>query len=203
MEQAEPQPFESEPCASTLQLRLGRPPAARATASGAVPPKVVRAATMAGRFRHSTISDSKRSLSALKSSSVRSSKSQPRWSHRSTRCPTISWGPAEGQALLGQVVGHIRRGQIALLRLERPWHRRSPSWWRSCRRHTHSSPPRCRRRPWRPPCPPADPIVRQSGSDFNVIMRATRSPTTRPDLPRMSSAKSGFFFWGMIEEPVE
>lgn len=116
MEQAEPQPFESELCASTLQLRLGGRQlhahrfGGRAAEGGA-------AATMAGRFRHSTISDSKRSLSALKSSSVRSSKSQPRWSHRSTRCPTISWAPAEGQALLGQVVGHIRRGQISLLRL--------------------------------------------------------------------------------------
>ena len=36
-----------------------------------------------------------------------------------------------------------------------------------------------------------------------VTSRPTRSPTTRPILPRVSSAKSGFFFCGMIELPVE
>ena len=30
-----------------------------------------------------------------------------------------------------------------------------------------------------------------------------RSPIRRPDLPRASSAISGFFFWGMIDEPVD
>ena len=37
---------------------------------------------------------------------------------------------------------------------------------------------------------------------MQVTRSATRSPTTRPDLPRISSAKSGFFFWGMMLEPV-
>ena len=32
---------------------------------------------------------------------------------------------------------------------------------------------------------------------------AIKSPNTRPLLPRMSSAMSGFFFWGMMLEPVE
>ena len=36
-----------------------------------------------------------------------------------------------------------------------------------------------------------------------VTSSATRSPTTRPVFPRMSSAKSGFFFCGMMDEPVE
>ena len=36
-----------------------------------------------------------------------------------------------------------------------------------------------------------------------VTKSATKSPTTRPVLPRMSSAKSGFFFCGMMDEPVE
>ena len=35
-----------------------------------------------------------------------------------------------------------------------------------------------------------------------VTSSATKSPTTRPILPRVSSAKSGFFFCGMIDEPV-
>ena len=30
-----------------------------------------------------------------------------------------------------------------------------------------------------------------------------REPYTRPALPRTSSATSGFFFWGMMDEPVE
>ena len=30
-----------------------------------------------------------------------------------------------------------------------------------------------------------------------------REPYTRPVFPRMSSFTSGFFFWGMMEEPVE
>ncbi|MNR17157.1 hypothetical protein D3C85_1338010 [compost metagenome] len=30
-----------------------------------------------------------------------------------------------------------------------------------------------------------------------------RAPNTRPDLPRTSSGTSGFFFCGMIEEPVQ
>ena len=36
-----------------------------------------------------------------------------------------------------------------------------------------------------------------------VTSSATRSPTTRPVLPRISSAKSGFFFCGMMDDPVE
>ena len=36
-----------------------------------------------------------------------------------------------------------------------------------------------------------------------MVSTDTRSPMSRPDLPRASSAESGFFFCGMIEEPVE
>ena len=36
-----------------------------------------------------------------------------------------------------------------------------------------------------------------------TVSRPIRFPKTRPDLPRMSSAMSGFFFCGMIELPVE
>ncbi len=35
------------------------------------------------------------------------------------------------------------------------------------------------------------------------VSSATRSPWTRPTFPRTSSGTSGFFFWGMIEEPVQ
>ena len=36
-----------------------------------------------------------------------------------------------------------------------------------------------------------------------VTRRATKSPTTRPIFPRVNSAKSGFFFCGIIDDPVE
>ena len=36
-----------------------------------------------------------------------------------------------------------------------------------------------------------------------TVSRENREPYTRPVLPRTSSATSGFFFWGMMDEPVE
>ena len=36
-----------------------------------------------------------------------------------------------------------------------------------------------------------------------TVRRVVKSPKTRPDFPRTSSAMSGFFFCGMMEEPVE
>ena len=36
-----------------------------------------------------------------------------------------------------------------------------------------------------------------------TVRMAVRLPYTRPVLPRMSSGMSGFFFCGMMEEPVE
>ena len=36
-----------------------------------------------------------------------------------------------------------------------------------------------------------------------MVKSVIRSPYTRPVLPRISSQTSGFFFWGMMEEPVE
>ncbi len=42
-----------------------------------------------------------------------------------------------------------------------------------------------------------------SGSALSVARRPVRLPMRRPDLPRASSAMSGFFFCGMIDEPVE
>ena len=41
------------------------------------------------------------------------------------------------------------------------------------------------------------------GMPFITVRRAVRSPYTRPVLPRISSATSGFFFWGIMLEPVE
>src|SRR3954466_444478 len=35
-----------------------------------------------------------------------------------------------------------------------------------------------------------------------MVSRPVRLPTKRPDLPRASSAMSGFFFCGMIDDPV-
>lgn len=42
-----------------------------------------------------------------------------------------------------------------------------------------------------------------SGSALRVASRPVRLPMRRPDLPRASSAMSGFFFCGMIDDPVE
>ena len=36
-----------------------------------------------------------------------------------------------------------------------------------------------------------------------AVSSVIRSPYTRPVLPRTSSAMSGFFFWGIMDEPVE
>ena len=40
------------------------------------------------------------------------------------------------------------------------------------------------------------------GSPFSTVIIAIRLPTSRPDLPRVSSATSGFRFWGISEDPV-
>jgi hypothetical protein len=37
---------------------------------------------------------------------------------------------------------------------------------------------------------------------LSITSIEVRLPTSRPDFPRASSATSGFFFCGMIEEPV-
>ena len=42
-----------------------------------------------------------------------------------------------------------------------------------------------------------------SGSALSVASSPVRSPMSRPALPRVSSATSGFFFCGMIDDPVE
>src|SRR5699024_1019852 len=42
-----------------------------------------------------------------------------------------------------------------------------------------------------------------SGSAWRVESSPVRSPMRRPDLPRVSSAISGFFFCGMIDDPFE
>ena len=45
-------------------------------------------------------------------------------------------------------------------------------------------------------------VVRERES-LERVSRPVRLPIRRPDLPRASSAMSGFFFCGMIDEPVE
>ncbi|OPZ61284.1 MAG: hypothetical protein BWY88_00308 [Synergistetes bacterium ADurb.Bin520] len=42
-----------------------------------------------------------------------------------------------------------------------------------------------------------------SGRPLVVVMRSTRCPTNCPALPRMSSNTSGFFFWGIMLDPVQ
>ena len=41
------------------------------------------------------------------------------------------------------------------------------------------------------------------GKAFKVVRRPVRFPTSRPAFPRASSAISGFFFCGIIDDPVE
>ena len=53
------------------------------------------------------------------------------------------------------------------------------------------------------PCPPACPSNRRAAGLSSPSRSATSAPTTRPVLPRTSSAASGLRFCGMIEEPVE
>jgi len=45
-------------------------------------------------------------------------------------------------------------------------------------------------------------LLYASGSPFNVTNRPVNAPTTRPALPRRSSAPSGFFLLGIMDEPV-
>ncbi len=45
-------------------------------------------------------------------------------------------------------------------------------------------------------------LLYASGKPFIKVSRDTRLPKTLPDLPRMSSAASGFFFCGMMLLPV-
>ena len=42
-----------------------------------------------------------------------------------------------------------------------------------------------------------------SGMAFSVASSPVRLPIKRPALPRASSGTSGFFFCGMIDEPVD
>src|SRR5207253_962675 len=46
-------------------------------------------------------------------------------------------------------------------------------------------------------------LLYASGCPLMSVSRATSAPYTRPVLPRISSGTSGFFFCGMIEEPVQ
>ena len=46
-------------------------------------------------------------------------------------------------------------------------------------------------------------LLYASGRPFIMVKSAIRSPNTRPLLPRISSVISGFFFCGMMLEPVE
>ena len=45
-------------------------------------------------------------------------------------------------------------------------------------------------------------LLYASGRPFIMVSRVWRSPYTLAVLPRISSVISGFFFWGMIDEPV-
>ena len=45
-------------------------------------------------------------------------------------------------------------------------------------------------------------LLYASGKPLSVVSIAVKSPYTRPVFPRISSAISGFFFCGIIDEPV-
>ncbi len=46
-------------------------------------------------------------------------------------------------------------------------------------------------------------LLYASGRPFIAVRSVIKSPKTRPDLPRISSVISGFFFCGIMDEPVE
>ena len=52
------------------------------------------------------------------------------------------------------------------------------------------------------PCPPGGRGYTTSGRPLSVASRPARWPTSRPDLPRASSATSLLRFWGSIDDPV-
>ncbi len=60
----------------------------------------------------------------------------------------------------------------------------------------------CRARRTAAPCPPAGRGCTRAAAPFSVARNPVRSPISRPALPRASSAMSGFFFCGSIDEPV-
>ena len=49
------------------------------------------------------------------------------------------------------------------------------------------------------PCPLASPGCKQAEVALRVASKPAWSPMSRPVFPRVNSATSGFFFWGMIE----
>ncbi len=61
----------------------------------------------------------------------------------------------------------------------------------------------CRPRRRQVPCPPGGPGCTPGVDPFRVASNPAWSPISRPALPRASSAMSGFFFCGMIDDPVE
>ena len=66
-----------------------------------------------------------------------------------------------------------------------------------------SSPSACRPRRTAAPCLPGYPCCRRAAEPFISASSAISAPKTRPLLPRTSSGTSGFFFCGMIDEPVQ
>ena len=46
-------------------------------------------------------------------------------------------------------------------------------------------------------------LLYAKGNPFSMVSNVTTSPMTLPDLPRTNSAISGFFFCGIMLEPVE
>ena len=53
------------------------------------------------------------------------------------------------------------------------------------------------------PCPPASRGCKPAAGPSRASSVGCRSPTTRADLPRISSSTSGFFLCGMMLEPVQ
>ena len=139
---------------------------------------------------------------AARSSSERSQSSMPRPSHSRTHAPATSWATRNGTP---SRTSHSATSVAS----EKPWGASASSRSVSKTRvatiplNAGSSTSRvstasntgslssCRSR------------LYASGSDFSVVSRPARSPTRRPALPRASSATSGFFFCGMMLDPVE
>ena len=185
------------PARPLLAHRSGETLRCTATAAGPAPPGVVR-------WRTDTpgTSSSAARVPSRGSAITRSASGVPSSSDRRTSAPTIACASRNGTpsrtrysarsvaAAYGESAARahpVRRGTRAC-GTGRPSHRGPGA--------------PCRARRTAAPCPPGGHGCRRAAGTSCVARKPVRSPMSRPALPRASSAMSGFFFWGSIDEPV-
>src|SRR3989454_2313267 len=170
------------------------------TRTGAVPPGDARAASERSARISSSAEGSKRGSCRRSSSSVRPTRSFPAERRSRTSRPTIAWASRNGTPRRARwsarsVAPSMPRSVAARIAAGS---KRSPRTTRAnasiagATSVASYSGTRCSCR--------SEPYAR--GSPFSVVRTATRSPMIRPVRPRTSSATSGFFFCGMMLDPV-